>query len=115
MTAEPNIRITKHAEQRIRKRFGINKRAVDSHAAKAFKYGTHWKNCRGALRNYMEKTIDKQEGAANNAKVYNQYVYLFRGTMLITILQLPRRHHEAARQIKLNKGKYAENKGFQSE
>ena len=47
--------VTKHAEQRIRERMGINKRAVRRAAQKALDEGAMHSECAGAMKKWLDK------------------------------------------------------------
>jgi hypothetical protein len=115
MDATPYIKVSSHAEMRIRKRFGISRSAVRSHAEKAFKYGIHWKSARGILQAYLQEKYNSYNGSANNIKVYNYYIYVFNRTTLITILLLPKQFYKIIDKIKEeHHGKYS-NKSYKTE
>lgn len=80
--------VTKHAEQRIRERMGINKRAVRRAAQKALDEGAMHSECAGA----MKKWLDKQAIAYDRKmkwRVYSGFVWAFTfDDALITIIPL---------------------------
>ena len=80
--------VSRHAEQRIRKRFGIPKRACSVWAARAMEEGHEHSTTRGRLCRYLSK-LHFKGGGFSKAVVYGDAVLLLRGETLITVLRLP--------------------------
>lgn len=88
--------VTRHGERRVRQRVGINKKAVGRNADKALVYGVNHAQAKGRLKNYIGWLYNKYGGIGNNIRVYNGYVYVFRGERLITVLNLPNEYRRSA-------------------
>lgn len=83
-----NVRITKHAKKRTKQRIGVPKKDSEKNAEKAMKYGITHSEAKGNLYRYMSKVFLRNE-TPNNMRVYNRKLYLFKGKVLITILDVP--------------------------
>lgn len=70
------------------KRLGLKKKAVKSLAEKAYYQGLGQKDFRGKFKRYLDKLYFK-EGAANDVKVYHQYLFFFHDQTLITAYRIP--------------------------
>ena len=82
------VKITEHAKQRTKERLGVSKKIADKVAEKALEYGIKHSQAKGNLKKYIDK-LYLQHRNANNIRVYNRKVYLFKGTVLITVINLP--------------------------
>lgn len=82
--------ITRHGRKRMRQRLGIPKGALSRTAEAALIQGVGHEDSTGKLRSYIEFLYASHNGAAGNIRVYNGYVYVFNGRILITILRVPR-------------------------
>lgn len=80
--------ITRHAEQRIRKRLGVKRKAVEKIAIDAYTNGKSHSECKGNLKRYLDGQFLK-EYKATNMRVQNQMLYIFNDNTLITVLLLP--------------------------
>ena len=82
------IIVTKHAQQRIRERCGLNKSAVQRFAEIAYEQGLK----HGELKGNLKKWVDKEyfyNKTADNIRLYGDKCYIFRKNKLITIIQVP--------------------------
>lgn len=70
---------------------GIKKNALDRIVWKALKEGTRNVQVRGRLRKYMDK-LWLEHKVANNVRIYNEHIFLFHDSTLITILHLPNQY-----------------------
>ena len=82
------VHVTKHGSKRVRKRSGINKKAVNRMADKAFKDGLKHCETSGRLNKWVTKLYFSNE-SANNIRIYGDKVYIFAGKTLITMMQVP--------------------------
>lgn len=82
------VQVTKHSEKRSKERCGLNKNSTSRMAEKAFKNGVCHSETSGNLRRWMDKLYLSHK-VANNTKLYGDKAYLFKGNMLITIIQIP--------------------------
>jgi len=87
--------LTTHGIRRARERLGIPKKAVQSNAEKALRYGVSREEATGQLRRYLQWIFDIY-GTANNLRAYNQHIYVFVETRLVTVLCIHNKYREAA-------------------
>ena len=85
---EGRIKVTRHAEKRIRERSGIPKRAIKRSAQLAFDTGYRHSETKGRLREFLD-AVYLREGTANNMRVFGDKVYVFCNHTLVTVLQIP--------------------------
>lgn len=87
MTTE--VELTNHGRKRIRQRIGTKK--TEELAVEAQKYGIDVVEAKGRLKTYMNSlarlSIDR--GDPKHVLVYKNNVFIFKGTILITIFPLP--------------------------
>lgn len=88
--------VSRHGEKRLRQRVGLPKKAVERNAQKALVDGIDHRNAPGDLRRYLAALYNRYDGNGNNIKVYNDKVYIFHDTVLITVLNLPPPYRKAA-------------------
>jgi len=82
------MRITEHANQRIKERVGLNKKARTRHTKLALKRGMKHIEAPAPLKKYLN-TLFLRYNSGNNMRVYNHKVFIFQGETLITVLNLP--------------------------
>lgn len=90
MSAKVTIQviISEHAFDRAKERLGMDRKAFETLALKAFVSGMKHGECKGRLNKYITKLF-MQNGTANNTRIYGEIIYLFSGNTLITVYQLP--------------------------
>lgn len=90
------ISATRHSRERTKERVGLSKTAADALAEKAAQEGFGQDRAKGSIRRYLDML-----GATHRSRpiVYNRNVYIFRGTTLITVLNLPQRYAKIADKI----------------
>lgn len=81
--------VTKHAKNRIRRRVGIPKRAISRHAEMALGHGKTYSEVKGSIGEYAKRLYSRY-GTANNIRVYQGNIYLFRENVLITVVNIPK-------------------------
>jgi hypothetical protein len=91
--------ITNHAMKAIRKRIGINKKAVQSLADKALLNGLWHKHLKGSLKKYVSKQYNKYE-TANGIRIYGEYIFFFKGSYLLTVYSIPVKYKNNLKAIK---------------
>jgi hypothetical protein len=91
--------ITDHAENRIRQRCGLPRRAVNKKAEVALRDGLSHKECTGRLKKYFDYLFLSHGGVGANIRIYGDNVYIFTRDKLITVLPLPNEHRKSARKI----------------
>ena len=97
------IHISKHGLKRIKSRCGFNKSTAMRMAEGAMLEGIHFRKTKGALSAHLMGLFSRYNGQANNIKVYNRYVYLFKRNYLITVLHLPKEYHKIVDKLKEEK------------
>jgi len=90
------VKVTRHAEQRERKRCGVPKKATKRLAQIAFENGLKHSETTGNLHKYLTSLYFKNK-KANNLRVYGDKVYVFSDEVLVTVLNLPRGCMEIAK------------------
>ena len=92
------MKITRHADKRLRKRVGVNRKAVEKLARKALTDGYTRQDFSGSLRRYLDALYYYNE-SANNIRVWGEKVWIFHDFTLITVLDLPQRYKNRANGI----------------
>jgi hypothetical protein len=92
------VKVSGHGNTRVRDRCGIPKKSVERLAEKAYLYGISHNETTGSLNKYITAQYFKKQ-TANNIRVYNNNVFIFSGSTLITVLNLPRRFLKIANKI----------------
>lgn len=82
--------LTWHGKNRIKERCGIPKRASEKQTERAFEKGITHSETAGSLRNYLDGVFLK-EGTANNIRVWDGMIYIFKDKKLLTVYSLPSR------------------------
>ena len=82
------IKVSKHAEQRMRERCGLNKKSIERIAQKAYDKGISHKNTKGNLNKWITSVYLKNT-KANNIRLYGEMIYIFCGNILVTVFQIP--------------------------
>ena len=80
--------VTRHADKRIRERVGVGKKNTKALADKALKIGLKHGELTGPLRRFVDSVFFKSR-TASNFRVLHDKVYIFKGTILITVINLP--------------------------
>lgn len=82
--------VTWHGKNRLKERVGIPKRASQRQTQRAFERGITLEETVGSLRNYLDG-VYLREGTANNLRIWNGSVYIFKDERLLTVYALPSR------------------------
>ena len=82
------VYITKHAEQRLKERVGLSKKALQRAADTAFEKGIRHNETIGDLNKWVTSKFF-QNTNANNIRLYNDKAWIFAGDRLITVIQIP--------------------------
>jgi hypothetical protein len=80
--------ITDHADDRMRKRLGLPRKALDKQAAKALEKGATHADFSGSFRRYLDGVF-LSERNASNMRIHAGHLYLFKDETLITCWALP--------------------------
>lgn len=83
------IEITRHAEQRMRERLGINKKSIERIAQRAFDEGIKHSETKGNLNKWVTSVYFKNE-SANNIRIYGNTLFIFDDNKLVTVYYIPR-------------------------
>ncbi len=94
--------ISKHAEMRTKSRLGISKKIANKNAQRAWENGLTHSEAKGSLRRYLDY-LYLSRGVASNVRVYHHYIYIFNGTNLITVFQLPQKLEKLADKLQKQK------------
>lgn len=84
------IEITRHAEQRMRERLGLNKKSIERMAQRAYESGMHHNETKGNLNKWITSIYFKNKNA-NNIRIYGNMLYIFCNDILVTVFQIPHR------------------------
>ena len=87
--------VSRHAEERTKSRLGISKKIAAKNAQKAWENGLTHAEAKGGLRRYLDY-LYLSHRVATNIRVYHHHVYLFKGTKLVTVFQLPQKFEKLA-------------------
>lgn len=82
------VTVSKHAEKRLKERCGLNKRSVKRMADKAFTDGIRHSDTRGRLNKWVTSLYFYNQ-TANNIRLYGDKAYIFAGSTLVTVFQIP--------------------------
>lgn len=93
---------TKHSKKRVKKRAGVSKKLTNKLADKALIYGVTHSEAKGNLKKYMDGLFLSHRNA-NNTRIYNRKVYIFKDEVLITFMNLPNNLSQAADKLQKRK------------
>lgn len=82
------MKITKHANKRMKERGGLGKDARNRMAEKALTEGISHAETKGKLNKWVTSQFF-YNCRANNIRLYGDKAYIFRDEVLITIVQIP--------------------------
>lgn len=82
------IHVTEHAEERVRERLGLPRKAVAKLAEEAFRSGKQHSDFAGRMKRYLDGVF-LEHRTANNLRVYNRHVFVFANETLITAWPVP--------------------------
>lgn len=80
--------ISRHAAARLKERCGLNKKACERMAQKAFDEGIRHSQTKGRLNKWVTGLYFRNE-SANNIRLYGDKAYIFCGDLLVTVIQIP--------------------------
>ena len=80
--------IFRHAAERLKERCGLNKKACERMAQKAFDEGVRHSQTKGRLNKWVTGLYFRNENA-NNIRLYGDKAYIFCGETLVTVIQIP--------------------------
>jgi hypothetical protein len=82
------MEISKHAFDRAKERLNWTKQVLEKMAFLAFNNGLKHRDTKGKLKKYMDKLWFDYK-FCNNARIYGEVMYFFKGEVLITVYQIP--------------------------
>lgn len=82
------MRVTQHAEQRLRERCGFNRKTSERMAKRAFDNGIPHCKTKGQLNKWITSLYMKNKNA-NNIRLYGDMVYIFCDGTLVTVMHIP--------------------------
>lgn len=89
MVSSNVVSVTNHAKKRFKQRLGLPKSACLKHAQTAFDEGVTHAEAKGRAKRYLDKLYLQHENA-NAIRVYGEFIYLFAGHVLVTVIAVPR-------------------------
>lgn len=90
--------ISEHAKARMRERCGVSGKNIIRTIKLAYKNGLHHKDCVDSLKRYIDK-LYLSYGSANAIRIYGNNIYIFAGTALITVLDVPEHYQEEVNRL----------------
>lgn len=84
-----NVIVTKHAQDRLKERNGLNKASAGRIARKAYMEGIPYIAMKGRLNKWVTKSVKGGLAPVKGARLYGDKIFLFDGLTLITVLQVP--------------------------
>tara|TARA_R110000851_G_scaffold324025_1_gene491082 strand:+ start:426 stop:722 length:297 start_codon:yes stop_codon:yes gene_type:complete len=88
-----DVILTNHAKKRFKERVGLPKRAIQRYANMAFSDGVCHGDVSGGAHRYLTCLFFKKK-TATSLRVYGGFVYIFNGTTLITVHDLPQKYRK---------------------
>lgn len=82
------VNVSDHAARRLRERCGLNKKSIQRIADKAFTEGIKHSETKGQLNKWVT-SLFFYDRTANNIRLYGDKAYIFTGSTLITVVQIP--------------------------
>lgn len=82
------MKVSKHAQQRIKERCGLHKKSYERMAKKAWEEGVTHAETKGNLNKWVTKLFFVNTNA-NNIRLYGDKAYIFCGETLVTVMQIP--------------------------
>ena len=82
------MKISEHAQERLKERNGFNKKACERMAQKALTEGITHSQTKGRLNKWLTH-LYFQNKRANNIRLYGDKAYIFCDETLVTVLQIP--------------------------
>lgn len=97
-----NVIVKNHAKDRIHERMGLPKSISEKIAQKALEQGLKHSDTVGNLRRYLDYIYFSHENA-NGMRIYNNKLFIFHGSVLITVMDLPSKYFKTIESIKKSK------------
>lgn len=91
-------KVTTHGKNRIKQRCNVSKKSAYKLVEKALQKGITHSETRGSLNRYITSLYFKHQ-TANNIRIYNFKVFIFVGTTLITVFDVPPKYRKTVETI----------------
>jgi hypothetical protein len=88
------VNVSAHGNKRVRSRCGVPKKTVNKLASEAFSHGISHKETTGSLNKYITALYFYNQ-SANNIRIHKNKVFIFAGSRLVTVLNLPPRFQKS--------------------
>ena len=82
------IKVSRHAEMRMRERCGLNKKSIERMAQKAYDNGIKHNQTKGSLNKWVTSVYLRNENARELC-IYGDYLYIFDDGILVTVFRVP--------------------------
>ena len=92
--------ITTHATERGDERLGLNIKGLEHLASHALEKGIDSSMVKGKIKKYLDFLFLSHKTRANNIRIFGEFVYIFMGETLITIINLPNEHKNYKKYLK---------------
>ena len=83
------MKISKHAKDRSKERNGWNEKTTERMVQKILEKGITHKQVRGRLEKWMSGIYERYKKKGKDVRLYGDKAYVFVGTELLTVLQIP--------------------------
>lgn len=92
------IIVSNHAEKRLKERAGLNKKASIRMAQKAFDNGITMSGDKGSFNKWLAYIAHKgyDPKIYSNIRIYGEFMYIFNGDTLVTVLDVPQQRKKTA-------------------
>lgn len=81
--------VSRHAQERLKERCGLNKKSIQRMAEKAYTYGISRVEMNGRLHKWATSIARSGVSNATNVKLYGDKLFLFDRAILVTVIQVP--------------------------
>lgn len=88
--------VSRHGEQRVRKRMGLSKKAVEKLAYEAMRDGKRRSDFSGSFRRYLDKLWFSNNQVAEII-VHSGFVFIFINAKLVTMWNVPTKYRNTPR------------------
>lgn len=94
--------LTDHARSRYKSRTSVSKSRMEKDAQKALENGVRFDETSGGLRRYID-ALHWTNPKVNNIRIYCGRVYIFSGSVLITVFDLPEKYRRKETEMRIRK------------
>ena len=87
-----HMKVSRHAERRMRKRLGIGRDSCLRMAERIYEKGKKYSDTTGRLRRYIDFVRFKEgENKDFDVRVYGNYIYIYKEEVLITVYEIDKK------------------------